>query len=115
MRSRYVAYAAGHAEHLMRTTAPASPHWQADAGQWREDLQIYMSMIDFQGLTVLDAREEGDRGDVRFFATLRHADMGTDVSFGEHSRFVRDEGGRWLYLDGQRIDREGRPVPDQRE
>lgn len=112
MRSRYVAYAAGHAEHLVRTTAPSSPHWEAQTEPWLEDLRRYMAMVSFEGLTVLSASEDGDQGEVRFFARLRAADGGRDLSFGEHSRFVRDAEGHWLYVDGHRIDAQGQPVPD---
>jgi SEC-C motif-containing protein len=101
MRSRYVAYATGAVGHLMRTTAPGSPHWQPDARAWSEELERYCAQVDFDGLEVRESGEQGDRGEVSFFARLSVA--GQDASFGERSRFVRDSDGRWLYLDGERL------------
>ncbi|MEQ1501345.1 MAG: YchJ family metal-binding protein [Myxococcota bacterium] len=107
MRSRYTAYATRDAAHLMATTAPGSPHRGADPRAWREDLLRYCDAVRFLGLTVFGATEDGDRGEVRFFARI--SVDGADASFGEHSRFAR-VGGRWAYLDGTRIDADGRPI-----
>ena len=100
MRSRYTAYATGATGHLMRTTAPESPHFRPDARQWKADLDAYCAQVRFEGLEVLGASQDGDRGRVQFRARL--AAGGRDLSFGEDSAFVRQQG-RWLYVDGTRI------------
>ena len=100
MRSRYTAYASGHVVHLMRTTHPDSPHHEADARAWAEDLRRYCAAVSFDGLTVSDRGEDGDRGTVTFHARL--SANGKVLSFGEKSRFLRVDG-LWLYLDGERV------------
>lgn len=102
MRSRYAAYACGHVAHLQRTTAPHSPHRRPDAAAWREELLAFCEGTGFDGLEVRAASEDGDRGEVTFFATLSRG--GADLSFGERSRFLR-LGGRWLYVDGDPVGR----------
>ncbi len=102
MRSRYTAYACGHLRHLVATTAPESPHFGADEVRWREELRAFCEGVSFDGLEVRAASQDGDRGEVTFFATLRRRADGVDVSFGERSRFVR-RGGRWLYVDGDPV------------
>jgi SEC-C motif domain protein len=97
MRSRYTAYATGHVAHLLATVAPEGPH----GGQDPAALRRYVHAVAFEGLDVRSASEDGDRGEVTFFARLHHGEQ--DLSFGERSRFVRREG-RWLYLDGDRLD-----------
>lgn len=101
MRSRYTAYAVGDVGHVMRTTDPTGPHWQADARAWGEELRRYCAAVRFEGLTVRSASADGDTGRVTFFAKL--SVDGRDASFGEASRFRRVDG-RWLYLDGERVE-----------
>ncbi len=101
MRSRYTAYATGDVTHLVRTTHPASPHRQADARAWAEELRRYCAAVRFEGLEVREAGADGDTGRVTFFARLSHD--GRDLSFGEASTFRRVDG-RWLYLDGERLE-----------
>lgn len=101
MRSRYTAYASGDVSHLIRTTDPIGPHHQPDARAWAEELRRYCAAVRFTGLQVRAASEDGDTGAVTFFAHLSHG--GQDLSFGEASRFRRVDG-RWLYLDGERIE-----------
>jgi SEC-C motif-containing protein len=96
MRSRYTAYATGAVSHLMATTAPESPHLQADARAWRADLAAYCAAVRFTGLTVHATSADGDTGRVRFTARFVHD--GQERVIEEDSRFVR-RGGRWLYLD----------------
>jgi SEC-C motif-containing protein len=99
MRSRYTAYATGNVAHVMRTTHPESPHREADARAWAADLRRYCDNVEFLGLTVHSAEEDGDQGRVRFTARWRAG--GRDGAIEEHSRFVRIDG-RWTYLDGAR-------------
>ena len=100
MRSRYTAYATGAVDHVMATTAPESPHRRPDPASWRAELLAFCDGVSFDGLEVRAASEDGDRGEVAFFARLSAGDR--DVSFGERSRFVR-RAGRWLYVDGDRV------------
>jgi len=100
MRSRYTAYATGAVSHLMATTAPESPHRGADPTRWRVELLEYCAAVTFEGLEVLEATEDGDRGTVTFDARLRAGDQ--DLSFAERSRFVR-RNGVWSYVDGDRL------------
>ena len=102
MRSRYSAYALGKVDYILATTHPAGPH-HGRSGQ-REEVERFCREVDFRGLRVLEAREDGDRGEVAFFATLDRG--GQDVSFGERSVFFK-VGGRWLYHSGS-------PIPDPR-
>jgi SEC-C motif domain protein len=95
MRSRYTAYATGAVGHVMRTTAEESPHFEADARRWREELAEYCRRVRFEGLEVRGASEDGDAGRVQFFARL--SVDGRDASFAEDSAFVRRDG-RWLYV-----------------
>lgn len=105
MRSRFTAYCLGNARHLQATTAPESPHWQSDAAAWRLDIEDWCSRAHLTALTVIDAHEDGDSGEVTFWATLDFD--GVDGSFGEKSRFIRRDG-RWLYVDGPPIERPAR-------
>lgn len=95
MRSRYVAYATGAVSYVMATTSPDSPHVRADIGAWEEEILAWCQAVRFERLEVLESSQDGDAGQVRFFAHLRAGDR--DVSFGEDSTFVR-KGGRWLYV-----------------
>ena len=99
MRSRYTAYAVGDTRYLVATTAPEGPHWRSDTAKWRSELADYCAVVEFRGLEILEASQEGDSGVVAFRASIVHGDR--DVSFGERSRFVRRDG-RWLYVDGDR-------------
>ena len=107
MRSRYTAYATGAVRHLVATTAPESPHRQADTARWREELAGWCAVARFDGLVVLGSEADGDRGEVTFFARI--SVDGTDRSFGERSRFVRRDD-RWLYVDGDPVDPRGEPL-----
>lgn len=97
MRSRYTAYAVGAVQHLIATTAPESPHRGADPGAWRSELAQYCAVVEFTGLDVLGAQQDGDHGRVQFVASYVHA--GAPGEIREDSRFVRRDG-RWLYVDG---------------
>ena len=98
MRSRYSAYALGLVDYVLNTTHPDGPH-HGRYGQ-REEVQAFCRNTAFEGLKVLDASEDGDRGEVAFHATL--SQNGADVSFGERSVFFRVNG-RWLYHSGTRL------------
>lgn len=94
MRSRYAAYALSLADYIQETTHPDYQESRSKA-QWRKEIELFSQHTDFQGLTILEHREEGDRGWVTFIAEL--AQDGRDCSFQERSYFERVRG-RWLYL-----------------
>ena len=98
MRSRYAAYAQGNAGYILATTDPEGPQHQDDRAAWLAQVRAFIAASEFLGLAVLDSSEDGDRGEVRFRATL--IQNGQDASFQEHSRFRRVDG-RWLYVDGE--------------
>ena len=95
MRSRYTAYALGHAEHIWRTWHPAT----------RPERVTIDPTTTWTGLSVLrtEGGGEGDEtGVVEFVARWREASADRRVVTGELrevSRFGR-RAGRWLYVDG---------------
>ena len=98
MRSRYSGFVVGAVDYLIATTDPDGPHYQADRQAWAEEIAQFCKQTRFERLTVRSASAGGDRGEVSFFARLSRE--GQNVSFAEHSRFVRVDG-RWLYHDGE--------------
>lgn len=100
MRARYAAAAIGKASFWMETTDPDGSRYEHDAAAWRASVLAFSRGTRFVGLEVIDAgvHEDGQTGWVRFFARLTQG--GADASFGELSRF-RKQDGRWLYVDGE--------------
>lgn len=98
MRSRFSAYAVGDVDYLIATTDPAGPQFRADRDRWAEEIAEFCKRTRFEKLGVTHASEDGDRGEVVFFAKLSRD--GEDVSFAERSRFTR-VAGRWLYHSGE--------------
>lgn len=97
MRSRYAAYALNLGAYLVRTLASthedkALPQPVLVAALSRPNAQKR-----FADLRIIFASEEGDAGEVLFFARIY--DHGRDVSFAELSTFVREDGG-WRYARG---------------
>ncbi|OBH20322.1 YchJ family protein [Mycobacterium sp. E3247] len=89
MRSRYSAFAYGHADYLFRTWHPRTR--PADV--------TVDPRIRWTGLNVIELREGGpddDFGEVEF--TARFESAGRAGSLHERSRFER-RAGRWFYLD----------------
>lgn len=95
MRSRYAAYAMGLVAHLQRTTHADSPHRQDDLAAWGEELATFCRKTRFVGLRILDTSGDEHEALVRFHAELAQGDR--DVSFEEHSRFLRVDG-HWQYV-----------------
>lgn len=93
MRSRYAAYAVGHADHVFRTWHPRTrPADLAD--------DLTTTGPDWTRLEVLDTVAGGpgdDEGVVEFRA--HYVLDGRAGRLHERSRFVR-RAGRWVYLDG---------------
>lgn len=93
MRSRFSAFARGRADYLLASWHPSTRPAELDLDDgitWRR-LQI----VDAVAGTADDAE-----GTVEFRASYRDPD-GSAGLLHERSRFVRDEGGRWSYLDGE--------------
>lgn len=97
MRSRYCAYAIAEVDYLIATTHPDGPQFRSDTREWAAEIRSFCTSTRFEGLEVRSSGEQGDRGEVVFFARLRHE--ARDASFVEHSVFVR-ENGRWMYYSG---------------
>jgi len=96
MRSRFSAYALGHAEYLAATTAAAERE-KLDV----EELRRYCRAVRCISLKVLGTKAGGpgdDTGEVVFHAKLLID--GKRMLHWERSRFVREDG-RWTYLDGE--------------
>ena len=98
MRSRFSAYALGLVDYVLQTTHPDGPH-HGRYGQ-REEVEAFCANTDFEGLEIVAASAEGDRGEVTFKATLRQGSR--DASFGERSQFFKVDS-RWLYHSGERL------------
>ena len=94
MRSRYCAYAIGHADYIIATTDPTGPMWVENRVAWRADILQFGERFDFTGVEIHDTQTEGDLGTVTFHALLSQNDR--DASFSETSRFQRVND-RWLY------------------
>jgi SEC-C motif-containing protein len=104
MRSRYSAFALGEIAWLVETLATAhedraAVRAGADPRALEASLRDVCRTSRFMGLTVLDAREDGDRAVVRFRASVFVG--GRDRSFEETSEFLR-EGGAWRYVGASR-------------
>ena len=99
MRSRYSAYALGLVDHILRTTHPDGPHYEADVERWRAEVQAFVDGTSFDRLEVLEARDDGERGIVDFRAHLSGG--GRSTVLAERSLFLEVDG-RWLYHSGVR-------------
>ena len=97
MRSRFAAYALGIVDYVLDSTDPTGPMARDDRRAWAADVAGFCRATRFDGLVVLGSGEDGDEGWVRFRAVL--VQDGSDASFEERSRFVR-QGGRWRYHSG---------------
>jgi SEC-C motif domain protein len=99
MRSRYSAYKLGLVDHLLRTTDPTGPHFEADTVRWRAEVEAFCEAASFDGLEVLEAGAQGDQGMVDFRAQISSPEGATVMA--ERSLFRRVDG-RWLYHSGVR-------------
>ena len=100
MRSRYAAFALGLGAYLVETLASDHPDRGHDEARLVVGLSRAKETQRFLGLDILDARDEGERGEVTFRARI--FEHGTDRSFTERSRF-RKEGGAWRYEGGDTL------------
>jgi SEC-C motif-containing protein len=94
MRSRYAAFAKGLGKYLVDTLAASHPDRQQDLAALTIALSRAKDTQRFLGLTILETRTDGDRGEVKFHARI--FEKGKDVSFTEHSVFVKEDGA-WRY------------------
>ncbi len=98
MRSRYSAFARGEVDYLLATSHPDLVANEGGLEAFRRSLREACRTLRYQGLTVREAHEDGDTGEVTF--AVRVFSKGRDVSFAERSTFLRDDG-RWRYLTGE--------------
>ncbi len=94
MRSRYAAFAKGLGKYLVDTLSANHPDRAHDAPALTIALSRAKDTQRFLGLTILESRADGDHGAVKFHARI--FERGADVSFTEHSTFVK-ENGAWKY------------------
>ena len=96
MRSRYTAFALGTAEAIEYLFATHHPDHRAP--DLREGLRVSITGVDaWEGLKVIFAEIDGERGTVEFVATYRVSGERKELS--ERSAFVRERG-RWFYSVG---------------
>ena len=88
MRSRYSAFVRDDADYV-RTS------WHPDTRPAELTLEGGDQWL---GLEIVDAKQDGDKGQVHFRATHRDGDGFAVLE--ERSRFVREDG-HWFYLDGK--------------
>ncbi len=110
MRSRYSAFAMGLGAYLVKTLAAEHPDLAMDREALTRALSQFRSHQRFMGLTVLEASEHGDAGQVLFFARI--FERGENRSFAELSDFVR-ESGAWRYASGVLVRPEELPEPSR--
>jgi SEC-C motif-containing protein len=101
MRSRYAAFALGLGAYLVKTLAADHPDRALDEATLVQGLSRAKERQRFLGLTILDAHDDGARGEVTFHARI--FERGQDRSFTERSTFVR-EGGAWRYAAGDLVE-----------
>jgi SEC-C motif-containing protein len=95
MRSRYSAYAlGGFGEYLLATWVPRNrPKESAES--------LSLKTADWQGLTILDSSQQGDKGVVDFAARYLDA-RGQEQVHREQSVFLRHKGS-WYYVDALHV------------
>ncbi len=94
MRSRYSAYALSNVDYIVRTTHSSL---SKNLETWKKEILNFALSTDFEGLEILDAKEEGNKAIVVFIANLKQEDE--DRTFTERSFFAKVNG-RWLYVNG---------------
>lgn len=93
MRSRYTAFVQGKIDHIDRTHAPEI---RADFN--RAEAERTAAEVEWLGLDVRQASENGDTGSVEFAIRFRRG--GQELAQHEVASFRR-EGGHWLYEGGK--------------
>ena len=100
MRSRFSAYSAGNVDYILRTLHPNHADRAIPEEVLRETIRKGMSAFRYLGLTVEEAREEGQRAFVTFTAKIMK--QAKDHSFRETSEFEKTAEG-WRYLSGETL------------
>jgi SEC-C motif-containing protein len=98
MRSRYAAFALGLGGYLVWTLAADHPDRALDEAALARELSRAKEAQRFLGLTILQSRVDGERGEVSFRARIYEG--GADRSFSERSLFLK-EAGEWRYAGGE--------------
>ena len=88
MRSRYAAFARGLGAYLVETLAVTHPDRAHDEAGMVIALSHVKETQRFLGLTILESRVDGARGEVVFRARI--FERGADRSFTERSAFVKE-------------------------
>lgn len=99
MRSRYCAYAlGGFGDYLLATWVPSNrPKESAES--------LSRKTANWQGLTIFDSSQQGDKGAVDFAARYLDAN-GQEQVHREQSVFLRHKGS-WYYVDALHVQNRG--------
>ncbi len=106
MRSRYAAFALGLGEFLLDTLASDHTDRALPRSEHVQSLSRARQTQRFLDLCVLHTSQDGDRGEVLFYARI--FERGVDRSFAELSSFRR-EGTAWRYVSGVLVPAERLP------
>lgn len=106
MRSRYSAFAMGHAEYLWDTLHDDHDDRRRPRDAMLVELRAARTRLRYESLAILDARAQGASAEVLFAAGIR--ERSADVSFVELSDFARDSVG-WRYVSGLTFPRSALP------
>lgn len=95
MRSRYTAYTKNDLDYIKNTMqGPAAQGFD------KESALEWAKKITWLGLEVIDAQQQGDRGQVEFIA--QYQEKRKEKHIHEVSQFERVEG-KWFYVDGEQV------------
>ncbi len=103
MRSRYAAFATGHAEHLWRTLDASHPDRARDTAEVMLELRRNCRTHRYLGLEVREASGADGTGLAHVTFHVRVFSAGRDRSFSERSAF-RHDGTGWRYVGGELSD-----------
>lgn len=101
MRSRYVAYALNLPDYIIKTTHPASPHYQHNLFAWKRGISKFSQSNSFDKLEIVDFQEQEGLAVVIFIAHLSQGEQ--DHTCCEKSYFEKIQE-RWFYKWGQLIE-----------
>ncbi len=94
MKSRYVAYAIGDADYIIKTTHPDNLDYNKDKKSWKMSIDSFCKETDFLALEILDFLDGDEESFVSFVAQLSSGEM------KEKSRFLKVDD-VWLYESGE--------------
>lgn len=98
MRSRYVAYAMGNVDYIVKTTHAENSQAHLPLHFQKRQILKFCQSTEFRGLEILEVQEGISSSMVTFRAVL--SQKGADCSFIEKSLFKK-ENGFWFYLKGE--------------